>query len=116
MLVNLIRNAADASLSHPAPIRVGLALTGSVLRLTVRDEGSGIRAQDLERIFEPGFTTKEFGEGSGMGLVAVQSGAGATFAGSTPVDSERGARAPMRVRVPIPPARSPALRAGAEAA
>src|SRR3989440_10470522 len=56
MLVNLIRNAADASLGHPTPIRVGLALTGSALRLTVRDEGTGIRAEDLDRIFEPGFT------------------------------------------------------------
>src|SRR5207247_10231686 len=72
MLVNLIRNAADASIGRQAPIRVGLAPTAGSMRLTVRDEGAGIRAEDLERIFEPGFTAKEFGEGSGMGLVVVQ--------------------------------------------
>src|SRR5207244_11995949 len=73
MLVNLIRNAADASIGRQAPIRIGLEQASGSLRLTVRDEGAGIRAEDLERIFEPGFTTKEFGEGSGMGLVVVQS-------------------------------------------
>src|SRR2546426_11049812 len=70
LLVNLIRNAADASIVRQAPIRVGLAQDVNTLHLTVRDQGSGIRAQDLERIFEPGFTTKEFGEGSGLGLGA----------------------------------------------
>jgi C4-dicarboxylate-specific signal transduction histidine kinase len=91
LLVNLIRNAADASAARPAPIRVGLAQAGNALRLTVRDEGTGIRPADLERIFEPGFTTKEFGEGSGMGLVVVQSVVSNMFAGSIAVESAVGA-------------------------
>ena len=114
MLVNLIRNAADASLSHPAPIRVGLALTGSVLRLTVRDEGAGIRAEDLERIFEPGFTTKEFGEGSGMGLVAVQSVVRNMFAGNINVESRPGGGTTVTVSLPVPPQRSLDTRTAGE--
>src|SRR5207244_9834771 len=43
LLVNLIRNAADASAARPAPIRVGRGHLGSTLRLTVRHECSGIR-------------------------------------------------------------------------
>jgi signal transduction histidine kinase len=106
LLVNLIRNAADASAARPAPIHVGLTGDAATLRLTVRDQGSGIRAQDLERIFEPGFTTKEFGEGSGMGLVVVQSVVRNMFAGSITVDSKLGTGTTITVTLPVPPQRS----------
>ena len=78
----------------------------SSLRLTVEDRGAGIRPQDLERIFEPGYTTKEFGEGSGMGLVVVQSVVRNMFAGSIAVDSKVGAGTTVTVTLPIPPQRS----------
>src|SRR6266480_1150420 len=102
MLVNLIRNAADASIGRPAPIRVGLTQVGNGLRLSVRDEGAGIRPQDLERIFEPGFTTKAFGEGSGMGLVVVQSVVRNMFGGSIAVDSRPGGGTTVTVTLPVP--------------
>jgi signal transduction histidine kinase len=106
LLVNLIRNAADASAARPAPIRVGLAGEGGSLRLTVEDRGVGIPSQDLERIFEPGYTTKEFGEGSGMGLVVVQSVVRNMFAGSVAVESKVGAGTTVTVTLPVPPQRS----------
>jgi len=106
MLVNLIRNAADASIGRQAPIRVGMEQVGGSLRLTVRDEGAGIRAEDLERIFEPGFTTKEFGEGSGMGLVVVQSVVRNMFGGTITFDSRPGAGTTVTVTIPVPPQRS----------
>jgi signal transduction histidine kinase len=106
LLVNLIRNAADATAARPAPIRVGLSQVGSGLRLTVRDQGIGIRPVHLERIFEPGFTTKEFGEGSGMGLVVVQSVVRNMFAGSIAVDSTVDKGTTITVTIPIPTQRS----------
>ncbi|HVH11309.1 MAG TPA: HAMP domain-containing sensor histidine kinase [Gemmatimonadales bacterium] len=112
MLVNLIRNAADASQGRPALIRVGLAQEGQALRLTVEDQGTGIRSQDLERIFEPGFTTKEFGEGSGMGLVVVQSVVRNMFAGSIVVQSKPDVGTTVTVTLPIPPQRSLDVLAG----
>src|SRR5213076_2455497 len=105
MLVNLVRNAADASAGRPAPIRVGMEQVGGSLGLTVRDEGAGIRAEDLERIFEPGFTTKEFGEGSGMGLVVV-SVVRNMFGGTITFDSRPGAGTTVTVTIPVPPQRS----------
>jgi signal transduction histidine kinase len=106
MLVNLIRNAADASAARPAPIRVGLEQVGGSLQLTVRDEGAGIRPDDLDRIFEPGFTTKDFGEGSGMGLVVVHSVVRNMFAGNVTVDSRLGGGTTVTVTLPVPPQRS----------
>lgn len=44
---------------------------GPYVRLTVSDTGAGIRADDLARIFDPYFTTKEKGEGTGLGLAVV---------------------------------------------
>jgi len=39
--------------------------------LTVKDTGTGIRRENIERIFEPYFTTKGKGEGTGLGLAVV---------------------------------------------
>ena len=46
---------------------------GPHLQLTVQDTGSGIPEELLEKIFEPYFTTKAQGEGTGLGLAVVQS-------------------------------------------
>ena len=106
LLVNLIRNAADASSERPAPVQVSLAQEGSALRLTVRDAGSGIRQEDLERVFEPGFTTKQFGEGSGMGLVVVQSVVRNMFVGNIAIDSQLGGGTTVVITLPIPAQRT----------
>src|SRR5881394_879837 len=106
LLVNLIRNAADAMATRPAPIRVGLSQVGSTLRLTVRDAGVGIPSHDLERIFEPGFTTKAFGEGSGMGLVVVQNVVRNMFAGGIAIDSKVETGTTVTITLPIPAQRS----------
>ena len=75
---------------------------GQALQLTVQDQGRGILAQDLDRIFEPGFTTKEFGQGSGMGLVVVHSVVRNMFSGSVAVDSTVGVGTTVTVTLPIP--------------
>ncbi len=70
ILVNLISNAHHALRRAPKPRRLLLSadqMEGRV-RLEVRDNGTGIPAAHLERIFAPFFTTKEAGVGTGLGL------------------------------------------------
>jgi nitrogen fixation/metabolism regulation signal transduction histidine kinase len=64
-LINLIRNAVDASLEAGGKVRVGWTKNGSWVNLFVRDEGPGIA--NPSNLFVPFFTTKP--GGSGIGLV-----------------------------------------------
>lgn len=74
VLHNLLRNAAEALLSHPAPDAPRLALSarrrGAMIEIEVRDNGPGIPAAVLPRIFEPFYTTKAEGMGLGLPLSA----------------------------------------------
>jgi signal transduction histidine kinase len=57
-------------------------------------------------VFEPGFTTKEFGKGSGMGLALVRSVAQEVFRGSVHIDSTLGEGSTFTVSLPVPPQRA----------
>jgi len=71
VMVNLLRNALDATKSVRNP-QVEIILTaGETATLTVRDNGPGI--EDLDALFEPFYTTKQPGDGVGLGL-AISSG------------------------------------------
>lgn len=106
VLVNLLRNAGDASAAGSDPIEVRLDVQGGAFRLTVHDHGAGVPAEHLDRLFDPGFTTKEFGKGSGMGLAVVQSVVEDRFGGTVTVDSAPGRGTTFTVRLPMPPQRS----------
>jgi signal transduction histidine kinase len=58
-----------------------------VVRLMIRDDGTGMDAATLEKIFDPFFTTRPMGEGKGMGLSVVQ-GVVATHEGTIIVESQ----------------------------
>jgi len=68
----------------------------------------------LERIFEPGFTTQEFGSGSGTGLTVVRQTAQEMFGASVDVQSIVGQGATFNVRFPIPPQRVSRSRSGTD--
>ena len=69
LAMNLINNAIDASFEHSA-VRISLAkFRSDLISLRVADRGVGIVAEDLNRVFDPYFTTKNTGDsGRGLGL------------------------------------------------
>ena len=69
VLVNLFTNAGDAMRGRPVRrLHLDMTQEEESVVLTVRDTGAGIAADDLRRMFVPFFTTKEAGEGLGLGL------------------------------------------------
>lgn len=71
VMINLLRNALDAT-RDVADAEIALLLAkGETASLTVRDNGPGIA--DLDSLFEPFYTTKQPGDGVGLGL-AISSG------------------------------------------
>jgi signal transduction histidine kinase len=71
VFLNLFLNAADA-MPQGGELSVSLRPHESEVEVHVADSGHGIAAEDLERVFEPFYTTKAAGEGSGLGLSVVQ--------------------------------------------
>jgi PAS domain S-box-containing protein len=72
----------------------------SYVRLTVSDTGHGMDGVVMERIFEPYFTTKAPGEGTGLGLAVVQ-GIVRSHRGTITVDSKPGKGSIFHVLLPI---------------
>jgi signal transduction histidine kinase/ABC-type uncharacterized transport system substrate-binding protein len=68
VLLNLLLNALDAMTATPAGgiITITAATRDAVVEVAVSDHGHGLSAHDLERAFDPFYTTKQ--EGLGMGL------------------------------------------------
>jgi nitrogen fixation/metabolism regulation signal transduction histidine kinase len=66
LLINLIRNAADASLETRGRVRVGWSKAASHLEVFVADEGHGL--SNTANLFVPFFTTKPGGSGIGLAL------------------------------------------------
>ena len=93
--VELVEVEIDAAAIDPAqPVE-----PGTYLRLGVRDTGSGMDDTILRRIFEPYFTTKGKGEGTGLGLSVVY-GIVQTHGGMTTVHSELGKGSAFHVFLP----------------
>lgn len=66
--VNLIMNAIDAIDPEPGEITIHTDYRDKEYLISVTDNGKGIAADKLERIFEPFYTTKSAGHGTGLGL------------------------------------------------
>ena len=73
---------------------------GRYIQLTVADTGQGIESEVLNRIFDPYFTTKEEGKGTGLGLAVVH-GIIKEFCGDIRVSSELGKGSVFHVYLPL---------------
>jgi len=98
VIINLLRNALDATKDRPDP-QIDLLLTmGETAVLTVRDNGHGIA--DLENLFEPFYTTKKPGDGVGLGL-AISSGIVNDLGGRLTARNGQDGGAVFEIRLPL---------------
>jgi signal transduction histidine kinase len=99
VISNLIQNAAEAAPSHDGRLEIRGWNEGADLLLSVRDNGHGIGPDDLNKVFNAFFTTKDTGAGMGMGLTIAQRVARA-LGGSLAVQSELDVGTVFTLRVP----------------
>jgi signal transduction histidine kinase len=101
VLLNLVINALHA-MPNGGVLRITLSSVDGKLKLIIADTGHGIATHDLPKIFNPFFTTKGVGKGTGLGLTVVH-GIVQEHGGSIEVDSEPGRGAAFTISLPLAP-------------
>jgi len=106
-LYNVVANAIDAVGKAEGKVRIACTVRGCTLDLTISDNGCGMAPEVLQRMFEPYFTTKPEGKGTGLGTVIarriVEEHGGAIDVQSTP-----GVGTEVSILLPLMPASVPA--------
>lgn len=108
VLINLIRNAADAMNEAPQRelfIQARYNDQGQI-ELSIADSGCGLAEDALDRLFEPFYTTKPAGEGLGLGL-AISRDIVREFGGELQADNRPGGGARFTLILPSPPKENP---------
>ncbi len=99
VFMNVIVNAIQA-IEGEGEIFIKTFLLDRYIYITIKDTGTGIKEENLQKIFDPGFTTKGVGLGLGLGLYIsyniVQNHIGEIF-----VNSEFGNGAEFTIKIPI---------------
>jgi len=98
VLINLLNNAIHAT-DEDGVITVRLQSADTGVTLDIIDSGTGIPKENLDRIFEPFFSTKAPGEGTGLGLF-VSRDIVEKFGGKLTVKSQLGEGTCFRIHIP----------------
>ena len=98
VLINLLNNAIHAT-DEDDEITVRMEARGTGVSIDIIDSGSGIPKENQDRIFEPFFSTKSPGEGTGLGLFVTRDIV-EKFGGKLMVESELGKGSRFRVHIP----------------
>jgi two-component system, NtrC family, sensor kinase len=98
VFINLFLNAKDAMPSG-GELTVVSSMNDSMVTIDIEDTGVGISGDDIKRIYDPFFTTKKTGKGTGLGL-AVTYGIVQEHGGRISVDSAPGKGAHFKLKFP----------------
>ena len=105
VFINILLNAVDSilddkNLSKPKQIWVRSSINENMVNIELEDTGHGIPEENIEKIFEPFYTTKEEGRGTGLGLW-VSYGILKSLQGDLIVDSVNGKGTKFTIKLPI---------------
>jgi len=107
VFLNLVVNAAHAivdanrATARRGTIRVRTVAEGDHVRVSVSDTGTGIAPEVADRIYDPFFTTKEVGRGTGQGLAIARQIVVERHGGTITFDTRAGQGTTFHVRLPI---------------
>ncbi|MFT4926159.1 MAG: ligand-binding sensor domain-containing protein/signal transduction histidine kinase [Phenylobacterium sp.] len=115
VFMNLIVNACDAirdkqrqnnkqgnqqQPSQRGKIEVSCKMVNAMVEVCIKDNGCGMTPETLNKLFEPFYTTKDIGEGSGLGL-SISYGIVQQHQGELTVESKLGLGSTFRLRLPL---------------
>ena len=100
VFLNLLTNAVDACHLRGGMITISTRQAGDQVVVAFKDTGTGIRPEEIERIFQPFYTTKPAVKGTGLGL-SVSYGIVKSHQGEIQVKSQPGAGSTFTVLLPI---------------
>ncbi|MGF6328972.1 two-component system NtrC family sensor kinase [Pseudomonas sp. BS3782 TE3695] len=100
VIMNLIVNASQAIGPERGTITLRTGLEGETVSIEIADTGSGIEPDNLQKIFDPFYTTKPVGQGTGLGL-SLSYGIVKKHQGDISVRSEVGVGTTFRVELPM---------------
>jgi two-component system NtrC family sensor kinase len=102
VFLNILNNAKQAieQSGTKGTIHISILLVNNCIRIRFQDTGPGISPQDLKNIFNPFFTTKRVGEGTGLGL-SLSYGIIREHGGSITAESQSGSGAIFTVDLPV---------------
>jgi len=106
VFLNMIVNAAHAIHDAGKDVSTGAiaivtAVDGDCVEITFSDNGCGIPQENLDKIYDPFFTTKEVGRGTGQGLAITRSIVMDKHGGEVHATSEVGVGTQFKIRLPI---------------
>jgi len=101
VLVNILGNARQALDGRPGGrVKVRTRAAGGLLRIEIADNGPGIPADNLPRVFDPFFTTRPEGKGTGLGL-SFAYGVVSEHGGRISASNEAGGGAAILIELPL---------------
>lgn len=106
VFLNLIVNAAHAILDagrdiNTGEIKISTAIAGGAVVIRISDNGCGVAPENLSKLYDPFFTTKEVGRGTGQGLAIAHSILVDKHGGDISVGSSVGVGTEFTLRLPI---------------
>ena len=110
VFLNMVGNACDATNErrlasdddYKPTLAVATRRMAETVEIRVRDNGTGMPQEVVEKIFNPFFTTKPTDKGNGLGL-AISSDIVRQHGGTIRVDSEEGSHTEMIIDIPLAP-------------